>query len=161
MSGFAIPTRGLNSLRLLTTFGLQIHHNTMYVHVLPILNFWSKGCKCKGHLDAFIPRHHGEESAATSLGAAHLSGVKANHLTGTHYCLPTNMALYRAGYATCNYLTLMRLFQDIKGYPKTVTVMRWSCLGPANWKRWYLSVSHRTKPTFPTHMSMPFINYCY
>ena len=29
--------------------------------------------------------------------------------------MPTNMALYRAGYVTCSYLIVMRIFQDIKG----------------------------------------------
>ena len=52
---------------------------------------------------------------ATSPKAAHLSDVKVNHLTEKHHGLPTNMALYTAGYVTYNYLIVMRIFQDIKG----------------------------------------------
>ena len=60
-------------------------------------------------------RDHCGESAATSPRAAHLSDIKANHLTEKHHGMPTNMALYRAGYVTCSYLIVTRIFQDIKG----------------------------------------------
>ena len=52
---------------------------------------------------------------ATSPKAAHLSDIKANHLTEKQHGLPTNMALYIAGYVTCYCLIVMRIFQDIKG----------------------------------------------
>ena len=67
-------------------------------------------CKRAGQL-----QFHCGESAATSPRAAYLSDIKANHLTEKQHGMPTNMALYRAGYVTCNNLIVMRIFQDIRG----------------------------------------------